>query len=113
MDSFNLMGINVMKDTGITILLLPLTAFFMGPILPIIVSTLLSQTEMKYQSPIIFMQLVIIVSGSILSTIASNVIFGAFSQKVSYSFTLIPIALIVVFFSLFYFDIKKSDKSIS
>ncbi len=109
-DSFNLMGINVMKDTGITILLLPLTAFFMGPILPIIVSTLLSQTEMKYQSPIIFMQMVVIVSGSIISTMASNVIFSAFSQKVSYSFTLIPIALIIVFFSLFYFDIKKSEK---
>jgi MFS family permease len=109
-DSFNVMGINVIKDTGVTILMLPLTAFFMGPILPIVISSVLSQAELRYQSPMIFIQMVLIFSGNILSTFLSDMIFENFSQKVSYSFTLIPISLIFVFFSLFYFDIRENKK---
>jgi MFS family permease len=110
-ESFSVMGINVIKDTGVTILLLPLTAFFLGPVMPIVISSILSQTDLRYQSPLIFIQMVLLFSGNILSTFLSDMIFENFSQKVSYSFTLIPISLIFVFFSLFYFDIRQNQET--
>jgi hypothetical protein len=79
--------------------------------MPIVISSILSQTDLRYQSPLIFIQMVLLFSGNILSTFLSDMIFENFSQKVSYSFTLIPISLIFVFFSLFYFDIRQNQET--
>jgi len=88
-------------------LLLPLTAFFIGPLMPILYSTLLSHVGRSSQSAVIGFILIATILARWLMPGISEGLYESFTERIAYYFALIPLGLSFVFFFMFFFDLRQ------
>ncbi|MCC5943894.1 MAG: hypothetical protein JJT94_03100 [Bernardetiaceae bacterium] len=95
------------QDIPPVALLIPWTAFFIGPILPLIYGSILNYTPKNHYSILIAIMLVATFIGKYPASQTAVFFYENFTDYISYAFTLIPMALLFVMFFLYYFDLKK------
>ena len=91
-------------------LLLPATAFFLAPILPLIYAVVITQASERQQPLVIGLLLGITMLAKLLFTSLSNKSYNYFVDYTAFYLILIPLALLLVLFFLAYSDLSRDSR---
>lgn len=91
-------------------LLLPATAFFLAPILPLIYVVVITQASERQQPLVIGLLLGVTMLAKLLFTSISNQSYEYFVDYTAFYLILIPLALLLVLFSLAYSDLSRDSR---
>ncbi len=91
-------------------LLLPATAFFIAPILPLIYAVVITQASERQQPLVIGLLLGVTMLARLLFTSLSNKSYNYFVDYTAFYLILIPLALLLVLFFLAYSDLSSDSR---
>lgn len=91
-------------------LLLPATAFFLAPILPLIYAVVITQASERQQPLVIGLLLGITMLAKLLFTSLSSKSYTYFVDYTAFYLILIPLALLLVLFFLAYSDLSRDSR---
>ena len=91
-------------------LLLPTTAFFLAPILPLIYAVVITQASERQQPLVIGLLLGVTTLARLLFTSLSNSSYSYFVDYTAFYLVLIPLALLLVLFFLVYSDLSRDSR---
>ncbi|WP_375559234.1 sugar MFS transporter [Bernardetia sp. OM2101] len=101
---------SVFNDISPYSLLLPATAFFLAPILPLIYVVVITQASERQQPLVIGLLLGVTMLAKLLLTSLSSESYKYFVDYTAFYLTLIPLALLLVLFFLAYSDLSRDSK---
>jgi MFS family permease len=91
-------------------LLLPATAFFLAPILPLIYAVVITQASERQQPLVIGLLLGVTMLAKLLFTSLSSKSYDYFVDYTAFYLILIPLALLLVLFFLAYSDLSRDSR---
>lgn len=101
---------SVFNDISPYSLLLPATAFFLAPILPLIYAVVITQASERQQPLVIGLLLGVTMLGKLLFTSLSAKSYKYFVDYTAFYLILIPLALLLVLFFLAYSDLSRDSR---
>ncbi|AFM03923.1 Major Facilitator Superfamily transporter [Bernardetia litoralis DSM 6794] len=101
---------SVFSDISPYSLLLPATAFFLAPILPLIYAVIITQASERQQPLVIGLLLGVTMLAKLLFTSLSTKSYDYFVDYTAFYLILIPLALLLVLFFLVYSDLNKDSR---
>lgn len=101
---------SVFEDISPYSLVLPLMAFFLAPILPLIYSVVVTQASERQQPLVIGLLLGITMLAKLLFTSLSTKSYKYFVDYTAFYLILIPLALLLVLFFLAYSDLSRDSR---
>lgn len=92
------------------ILLIPATAFFLAPLIPLVIAALLTSVPADRQNVFLIFVVVFRYFSVRWAEDYSDYLYGAFTPYIAYYFNMISISLLFFVFYLFYHDMKDQKK---